>query len=194
MRRFKVGAVTVIDAEGRPIGMVSDDDLLLKEIDTPAGGRLFENRARRREHDKAAGRTAGQIMTSPALTVTHQTSVREAARLMHVHRIKQLPVIDAASGKIAGTVHQTDLLKVFTRPAADVLADVAQAVIDLGADPRTLTITVEAGVVRLEGRLARRSQITALVETGRRIEGVADLEADLTYDHDDLAAISPFHL
>ncbi|MFF4415712.1 CBS domain-containing protein [Streptosporangium sp. NPDC001559] len=194
MRRFKVGAVAVIDAEGRPIGMVSQDDLLLKEIDIPGSGRLFESRARRREHDRAAGMTAGQIMSSPALTVTRQTPVRQAARLMHTHRIRQLPVIDAASGKIAGTVHQADLLKVFIRPDADVLADVAGAVISLGADPRALTITVESGVVRIEGRLARRSQIAALVEAGRRIEGVVDLDADLTYDHDDLVRISPVHL
>ena len=29
MRRFKVGAVTVIDADRRPVGVVSQDDLLL---------------------------------------------------------------------------------------------------------------------------------------------------------------------
>ena len=37
MRRFKVGAVAVIDVEGHPIGVVSEDDLLLKETDTPGG-------------------------------------------------------------------------------------------------------------------------------------------------------------
>ena len=59
--------------------------------------------------------TAGKIMSSPALMVTRQTPVREAARVMHANRVKQLPVVDAASGKIAGTVHQADLLKVFAR-------------------------------------------------------------------------------
>jgi CBS-domain-containing membrane protein len=133
-------------------------------------------------------------MTSPALTVTRQTPVREAARLMHAHRIRQLPVVDAASGKIAGTVHQADLLKVFTRPGSDVLAEVAEAVADLGLDPQAMTITVEAGVVGIEGRLARRSQIAALVEAGRRIEGVVEIDAHLTCDHDDTVSISPLHL
>jgi CBS domain-containing protein len=32
MRRFKVGAVTVIDADRRPVGVVSEDGLLLKEV------------------------------------------------------------------------------------------------------------------------------------------------------------------
>jgi len=194
MRRFKVGAVAVIDVEGRPIGVVSEDDLLLKETHASHGESLFAGHRRRQEHEKAAGMTARKIMTSPALTVTRQTPVREAARLMHANRIKQLPVIDAASGKIAGTVHQADLLKVFTRQTCDILADVAAAIARLRLDPETLTITVEAGVVRVAGKLARRSQIAEIVEAGRRIEGVVDLDVDVTYDEDDLAKISQFRL
>ncbi|MFD0891643.1 CBS domain-containing protein [Streptosporangium algeriense] len=133
-------------------------------------------------------------MSRPALTVTRQTPVREAARLMHANRIKQLPVIDAASGKIAGTVHQADLLKVFVRPAADILTEMADAVADLGLKTGGLTITVEGSVVRVEGRLARRSQIAALVEAGRRIEGVVDVEADIAYDRDDVMSVSSAHL
>jgi CBS-domain-containing membrane protein len=124
--------------------------------------------------------------------VTRQTPVREAARVMHANRIKQLPVVDAASGKIAGTVHQADLLKVFTGRACDTLAGVAVAIARLRLDPKTLTITVEAGVVRVVGKLARRSQLAEIVEAGRRIEGVVDLEVDATYDEDDLAKISPY--
>ncbi|MFD0888194.1 CBS domain-containing protein, partial [Streptosporangium algeriense] len=37
MRRFKVGAVAVIDAEGRPVGVVSEADLLLREIGAQGG-------------------------------------------------------------------------------------------------------------------------------------------------------------
>ncbi|MFF0575425.1 CBS domain-containing protein [Streptosporangium saharense] len=179
MRRFKVGAVAVIDAEGRPVGVVSEADLLLKEIGAQGG--------------KPGGTTAGQLMSRPAVTVTRQTSVREAARLMHANRIKQLPVIDVASGKIAGTVHQADLLKVFTRPAADILTEMADAVADLGLNTGGLTITVEGSVIRVEGRLARRSQIAALVEAGRRIEGVVEVEADLAYDRDDVMSASSAH-
>ncbi|MER7134332.1 CBS domain-containing protein [Streptosporangium saharense] len=179
MRRFKVGAVAVIDAESRPVGVVSEADLLLKEIGAQGG--------------KPGGNTAGQLMSRPAVTVTRQTSVREAARLMHANRIKQLPVIDVASGKIAGTVHQADLLKVFTRPAADILTEMADAVADLGLDTGGLTITVEGSVVHVEGRLARRSQIAALVEAGRRIEGVVEVEADLSYDRDDVMSASSAH-
>jgi CBS domain-containing protein len=117
MQRFKVGAVTVIDADRRPVGIVSEDDLLLKET---AEGGLGIGR-RRVEQRKAAGSTAGELMTSPAITVTGDTSVHDAARIMHKNRIKQLPVIDPITGRIVGTVHQGDLLKVFSQGEAGEL-------------------------------------------------------------------------
>jgi CBS domain-containing protein len=41
MQRFKVGAVTVIDADRRPVGVVSEDDLLLKEINVHRRGAML---------------------------------------------------------------------------------------------------------------------------------------------------------
>lgn len=184
MRRFKVGAVAVIDARGRPIGVVSEDDLLLKETGASFGAGVFEGRG---EHDRARGTTAGEIMTSPALVVTRMTPVREAARLMHVNRIKQLPVVDQVSGRIAGTVHQADLLKVFTRRPSDLLADVAAAIAGLGLDPDMFTVTVYDGVVRVTGRLAGRSQAAQIIEAGCQVEGVVDLEVEAAYGQDDPA-------
>jgi CBS domain-containing protein len=128
MRRFKVGAVAVIDAEGRPVGVVSEDDLRLEEPGISRGASILPSRRRHQEHEKAAGLTAREIMISPAPMVTRQTSVLEAARLMHVNRVKQLPVVDAVSGKIAGTVHQTDLLRIFARQVCDIRADSAPVI------------------------------------------------------------------
>ena len=117
MRRYGVGAVTVVDADRRPIGVVSEDDLLLKEIE--AGGRPFGHLSRA-ERRKVTGTTAAELMTTPAITVTVGTPIRDAARLMHRNRIKQLPVIEPATGRIVGTVHQGDLLRVFARPAEEI--------------------------------------------------------------------------
>lgn len=135
MERFQVGAVAVIDADRRVLGMVSGDDLLLREA--VGGGRRWpwrlpgfrrHHHPRRRAHDrvvrrghrrvhrrdrKVTGATAGEIMTTPAITVTPGTSVREAATLMHDHHVRQLPVIDPMTGRVAGMVRRSDLLKVF---------------------------------------------------------------------------------
>ncbi|MFD2352466.1 CBS domain-containing protein [Nonomuraea ferruginea] len=71
MKRYAVGAVTVIDADRRPVGVVSEDDLLLKEIDPVRHSvSIFEGPRQRLEHQKAAGVRARQLMTSPAITVT----------------------------------------------------------------------------------------------------------------------------
>ncbi|MGW3352394.1 CBS domain-containing protein [Nonomuraea rubra] len=184
MKRFAVGAVTVIDADRRPIGVVSEDDLLLKEIDH--GGPGFGPR-RRRDREKAAGVTAAQLMTAPAITVTPGTGVREAARLMHDRRVKQLPVIDVVTGRIAGTLHQRDVLRVFTRPAADLEADV-RAVLP---EPGPFTVEIEAGVVKVGGRVRWRSQAIALTEAVRAVEGVVDVVCEVACDSDDLIVVPP---
>ncbi|MCP2356557.1 CBS domain-containing protein [Nonomuraea thailandensis] len=188
MKRFAVGAVTVIDADRRPIGVVSEDDLLLKEIDTVRHSvSLFESRKRRREHEKAAAVTASQLMTSPAITVTPGTSVRDAARLMHAERVKQLPVIDVVTGRVIGTLHQRDVLRVFTRPAGELEADIRA----LLPQPGPFTVEIDAGMVRIGGQVRWRSQAIALVEAVRNVEGVVDVVGELTAEDDDLIVVPP---
>ncbi|MFI7700623.1 CBS domain-containing protein [Nonomuraea sp. NPDC049480] len=188
MKRYAVGAVTVVDADRRPVGVVSEDDLLLKEIDPVRHSvSMFESRRRRHEHDKAAAVTAGQLMTSPAITVTPGTCVRDAARLMHDKRIKQLPVIDPVTGRIIGTLHQRDVLRVFTRPTAELEADV-RAVL---RDPEAFSIEIDQGVVKVSGRVQWRSQAIAVAEAVRAVEGVVDVICEVASDKDDLLIVPP---
>lgn len=113
LRRFKVGAVAVVDGERRVLGVVSEDDLLLREVEAARqDSAVCDGDGRAYDRRKVTGTIALELMTSPAITVTRETSVREAAALMHHHRIKQLPVINPENGRIVGTVHQSDLLKV----------------------------------------------------------------------------------
>ena len=58
---------------------------------------------RRKEHEKARGVTAGDLMTSPAVTVTPDDTLERAARLMYTRKVKRLPVVDA-SGHLVGIV------------------------------------------------------------------------------------------
>ncbi|MFB4263199.1 CBS domain-containing protein [Nonomuraea sp. GTA35] len=188
MKRFAVGAVTVIDADRRPMGVVSEDDLLLKEIDPVRHSvSMFESRRRRREHDKAAAVTASQLMTSPAITVTPGTSVRDAARLMHAERIKQLPVIDVVTGRVVGTLHQRDVLRVFTRPTAEIEADI-RAVLPEGGP---FTVEIDAGVVTIGGQVRWRSQVISVTEPARAVEGVMDVVCEVVFDNDDLIVAPP---
>lgn len=188
MRRYAVGAVTVIDAERRPVGVVSEADLLLKESDPVRHSvSMFESRRQRQDHRKAAGVTAAQLMTSPAITVNPATPVRAAARTMHEQRVKQLPVVDPVTGRIVGTLHQRDVLRVFTRPAAELMDDIRAQL----PDARALSIEIDRGVVILRGTVETRSQAIAMTERLRSLEGVVDVVADLTCTREDTVAPPP---
>src|SRR5437868_11343885 len=78
MKRYAVGAVTVIDSDRRPVGVVSGDELLHREADALT----FEGRT-------ATACTAAELMASPAITVTPDVSITDAAELMNDRGIHQ---------------------------------------------------------------------------------------------------------
>lgn len=51
-----------------------------------------------------------EVMTAPAVTVTPDTSVRDALRLLDAHTITSLPVLDA-EGTVVGVVSEADLVR-----------------------------------------------------------------------------------
>lgn len=193
MCRFHVDAVPVVDEDKCVLGVISDDDLLLKEIDTRRpGDSIFEGPSRRRRHRKAAGRTAAELMTSPAITVTEETDLRWAAGIMHKNRVKQLSVVDPETGRIVGLVRQSDLLQVFVRPGEEIRDEVAAVA---GLLCRDCSVRVNNGVVSLAGIVERRSQIAPLLDEVWRVEGVVDVEAHLSFEIDDLPrAVPPLYI
>ncbi|PZG57009.1 signal transduction protein [Spongiactinospora gelatinilytica] len=187
IRRFDAGALTVVDEARRPVGVVSEHDLLSHETD-PYRERddLFEGHASCRDHLKARGCTARELMTTPPIMVTRNTTVREAARLMADHRVKQLPVVDTATGVLVGAVSQRDLLTVFVRSAEAIRLDADELLRRLSVPEGDVVVEVLEGVATVKGRLARRSQIAAVVESIRGVEGLIEVIADLDCATDDL--------
>jgi len=53
---------------------------------------------------------AADIMTRTVVTVTEQTLLEEAARLLDAHQITGLPVVDA-EGRLTGILSQSDLIR-----------------------------------------------------------------------------------
>lgn len=53
--------------------------------------------------------TAGEIMTSPVITVSPEASVGDIAEVLHTNRISGVPVVDA-DGSLLGLVSEHDLL------------------------------------------------------------------------------------
>jgi len=54
--------------------------------------------------------TARDILTAEVITVSPETAVAEAARLMESHRLNGLPVMDS-EGRLAGVITQSDLIQ-----------------------------------------------------------------------------------
>jgi len=79
MAEHRVSALPVLDDDGRVAGIVSEADLLLKEEfpEGPAGGRLFQGHRQRVQRAKAAGDTAAELMTTPAVTIGPDATVTE---------------------------------------------------------------------------------------------------------------------
>ncbi|HEV8420251.1 MAG TPA: CBS domain-containing protein [Actinomycetota bacterium] len=90
-----VSALSVVDADGCLVGIISEEDLLLKEEHArePHRRHLLEGRSRRTERTKAEGLLAAQLMTAPVITIGPEASLGQAARLMHEKRVKRLPVV-----------------------------------------------------------------------------------------------------
>lgn len=197
MAEHRVSALPVLDDDGRLAGIVSEADLLLKEAfpEGPAGGRLFQGHRQRVQRAKAAGDTAAELMTTPAVTIGPDATVTEAARLLHRHGIKRLPVVDPA-GPLLGIVSRADPLKVFLRSDAELAQEIRQEVLlrAMWVNPDSLTVKVRDGVVTLTGQLERRSLIPIAVSLVHGIDGVVDVVDRLTFEVDDSPIMVPSDL
>ncbi|MFF7969890.1 CBS domain-containing protein [Streptomyces sp. NPDC007905] len=182
MQDWKVSALPVLEGEGRVVGVVSEADLLPKEEfrDTPD-----EGYARLRRHSdlaKADALTAGDLMTSPALTVRAGATLGEAARIMARSRVKRLPVVDEI-GLLQGVVSRSDLLKVFLRGDEDIAEQVRREVVAYLFPPPSsaLHVEVDDGVVTLVGRVRDTSLVPVAARLIRAVEGVVDVQFDLSH-------------
>jgi CBS domain-containing protein len=187
----RVSAVPVVDASGVVIGIVSEADLLHKAENRPdmPTTHVFEGRARRESRAKATGRTAGDLMSSPAITIDPSESIVTAARAMERSRVKRLPVVDKASGRLVGIVARRDLLRPYLRPDDEIKDDVAIHVLrdSMWIDPAGIEIVVDDGRVLLRGRVDRRTTAAIAARLVQALDGVVTVDNELTWDFDDVA-------
>jgi CBS domain-containing protein len=182
MRESRISAFPVVDGSGRVIGVVSEADFLNKEAEQADIQGVLASLMHFRTHAKAAGVTADELMTSPAVTVKPDTPVVEAARMMRDRRVKRLPVVND-SGHLIGIISRTDVLGVFLRPDSDIRREVTDQVIPASPaqGPGRFTVTVTGGIVTLAGRPENDSAGRELAEEIRRVEGVVAVRDQLSY-------------
>ena len=97
LEEHRIHGLPVVDAMGGVVGVVSQTDMLHARTTEDLWARWPGLRVR-------------HLMTSPALTITADADIAEAARLMEHERVHRLVVVDADGLTPVGIVSTTDLV------------------------------------------------------------------------------------
>jgi CBS domain-containing protein len=129
LAEHRISGLPVLADGWQVIGVVSEADLL----------------ARRPE-----GLTAGELMTSPPITVGPDAAIPAVVQAMNRYHVRRLPVT-GADRQLIGLVSRRDVLRVFLRPDWDIAADVSRVLGEILTLPAAVDATVRHGVVTLAG-------------------------------------------
>jgi len=185
LHQYRVSAFPVLDETGQVIGVVSESDLLSKlalgggEDGMPG---MINGILRQHEMEKARAVTAEELMTSPAVTISPDDTLEQAARLMYVRRVKRLPVADA-DNHLAGIVSRADVLAVYDRPDVEIGEEIRNdiAVCESSAEADRFDVAVADGIVTLTGRPRTCTQGHDIVRRARHVQGVVAVRDHLVY-------------
>ncbi len=106
--------VIVVDVDGRPVGIITDANVLERADPTDRPGLLTQLRSRwnrdaERQVRRSYGQRATDLMTAPVVTVRDSDPVITALTLSATQHLKRLPVVDV-SGRLVGVVARPALL------------------------------------------------------------------------------------
>ena len=93
MTEHNVGAIPVLDKQGRLEGIITDRDICCRLV---AEGRSYDTPAR-------------ELMSRSVQTVHPDTELSEIESIMREHRIRRLPVVDE-NQKLQGFISTSDLI------------------------------------------------------------------------------------
>ena len=92
MDRLAVGALVVVERGGRPVGIVTDRDLVVRGV------------ARRASADARVD----SVMSTDLITLAPDADLRDALRIFERHPIRRLPLV--ADERLAGMLTTDDLV------------------------------------------------------------------------------------
>ncbi|MCH7584611.1 MAG: CBS domain-containing protein [Acidobacteria bacterium] len=190
MVRNRVSGLPVI-GDGALIGIVTEGDFLRQEAnrDQPYRFSLLDALFGEGPADPPAVETVVEVMTEDVITIQPEATIGQAARVMVNKQVKRLPVIDE-DGTLIGIISRADVVNAFTKPDEIIEDEVREDIIRrlLFLDPEEVGVSVEDGVVTLEGEMENRTEAHLLEELTRRVEGVVRVDSRLTFLVDDQKA------
>ena len=112
--------VPVVDEAGRPVGVITQGDLITKGKMPMRLGLLAESDSGKLDTVLAvlAAKRAEDVMTSPVIAIGQDELLKDAVDLMLGKGVKRLPVLDA-DGKLTGMLSRLDVFRTIMREAPD---------------------------------------------------------------------------
>jgi CBS domain-containing protein len=114
-----VGALPVLDADGRLVGLVTEGDLIMRDakmhfptyLHLLGGFVFYPGSTERFEHDlrKAVGATVGDVMNAEPITVSPEATISDVATLLVDDDISRLPVMDG--DRLVGIISKSDVVR-----------------------------------------------------------------------------------
>ncbi len=166
MAEHDCGAIPVVEDGGRPIGIVSDRDIVLRTL---AAGK------------DAKDLTAGDVMSRPCVSVSQDADFDACVCMMEGNKIRRVVVVDGG-GKCVGIVSQADVaLNAPKRRVGGVVNHISKrdtepmrprsAVRAAREHPVTVaSVITTIGVVGVTAWYLRKRGAASLVEKGGMIE------------------------
>lgn len=175
-----ISGMPVVGSTGHVLGVLSEADILAKEIDGDARvsalQRFLEGPPLDERFDAMI---VEEAMTTPAITITPGRPVTEAAAVMLAEGINRLPVVDDDQ-RLVGLVTRADLVRAFARDDAAIHAEIVRTIRDdLWLDAATVDVTVANGVVELAGEVQSDDEARLLALFARRVPGVVEVNSTL---------------
>jgi CBS domain-containing protein len=153
LAEHEISGMPVLKMGREVAGVVTEADLLAAEAATARRLQSAHRHSLLPRAKQHPALTAGELMTSPAITVGPHVTVHAAGRLMSSRHVRLLPVVDDHA-RLIGVVSRRDLLAVFLRPDEDIAADVRKVLDEiLLAEPGEADVAVRDGIVTLTGAL-----------------------------------------
>lgn len=193
--RFRI--LPVVSDDGAVVGVVADADFLLKQRSADGVARrrfsriLGEASEARLQLAKVEAVTAGEAMTSPAITIESDRSIGQAATTLIERAVDSLPV--TLDGVLVGIVTRSDLVRVFTRTDEQLAGAIRSDIVrwTLLLEPSQFHVTVTDGVAVIRGRVERRSIAEMVGPLVAMHPGVIHVDADVSWELDDREPEAP---
>ncbi len=186
MIAHEVTAIPVVDSAGRPVGVVSEEDLAAKlEFHGGAEKPMLAGRHTRVRWHKSSATVAADLMTTPVATVTERVDLRAALRLLADEHASLLCVVNGA-GTLVGVLTGRAALRLFLRGDDVIRADLERHLLPASTAGHGVTVHVSGGVVTLDGTLSLHSATERAEWIACGVPGVIAVRNRLSFDVDDL--------